>query len=137
MLKRSALAEARLDSGWNASPASLTSDSVSFEVSATARSNCERANSPCSWRYSVGDLASASERIASAACSTLSRCLATMSWPIERAPSAATRPASTTASTLARARSASSSATFWLFLTSSWLRSLASVRSLMALTGLD
>ena len=30
MLKRSALADARFDSGWNASPASLTSDSVSW-----------------------------------------------------------------------------------------------------------
>ena len=75
MLKRSALAEARFESGWNASPASLTSDSVSFELSATARSNEARAKSPCSCRYSVGDLASASERIASAACSKPSRLL--------------------------------------------------------------
>ena len=73
MLKRSALAVARFESGWNASPASFTSDLVSFEVSATARSNDARANSPCSCRYSVGDFASASERIASAACSTPSR----------------------------------------------------------------
>ena len=73
MLKRSALAVARFESGWNASPASFTSDSVSFDVSATARSNDARANSLCSCRYSVGDLASASERIASAACSTPSR----------------------------------------------------------------
>ena len=56
MLKRSALAEARFESGWNASPASLTSDSVSFELSATARSNEARAKSPCSCRYSVGAL---------------------------------------------------------------------------------
>jgi hypothetical protein len=40
------LAAARFDSGWNASPASFTSDSVSFELSATARSNEARANSP-------------------------------------------------------------------------------------------
>src|SRR6476659_9268695 len=91
-LKRSALALARFDSGWNASPASFTNDSVSFELSATMRSNEARANSPWSCRYSVGDLASASERIASAACSTPSRLLATTFWPIERAPSAATRP---------------------------------------------
>ena len=129
VLKRSALAVARFDSGWNASPASLTSDSVSFELSATARSNEARANSLCSCRYSVGDFASASERIASAACSTPSRCLATTSWPIERAPSVATRPASTIASTLARARSASSSLTFWLFLASSWPRSPALANS--------
>src|SRR4051812_10138912 len=73
VLKRSALADARFEIGWNASPASLTSDSVSFELSATARSNEARANSPCSWRYSVGDFASASERIAPAACSKPSR----------------------------------------------------------------
>src|SRR6476469_2869640 len=42
-----------------------------------------------------------------------------------RTPSAVTRLASTTASTLARARSASSSATFWLRLAMSWLRSFA------------
>src|SRR5579884_3856361 len=130
VLKRSALAEARFESGWNASPASFTSDSVRRELSATARSNEARAKSLWSWRYSVGDLASASERIASAACSKLSRLELTASWPIERAPSAATRPASTTASTLARARSASSSATFWLRLTSSWPRSLASLNRL-------
>src|SRR5436305_1791962 len=73
VLKRSALAEARFESGWNASPASLTSDSVRRELSATARSNEARAKSPCSCRYSVGDLASASERIAPAACSKPSR----------------------------------------------------------------
>src|SRR3954467_8018737 len=129
VLKRSALAVARLEIGWNASPASLTSDSVSFEVSATARSNDARAKSPCSCRYSVGDFASASERIASAACSTPSRLVATTSWPIERAPSDATRPASTIASTLARARSASSSLTFWVFLAMSWLRSPALANS--------
>src|SRR4051794_27778757 len=129
LLIRSALAVARFESGWNASPASLTNDSVSFELSATARSNVARAYSLCSCRYSVGDLASASERIASAVCSTPSRLVATTSWPIERAPSDATRLASTIASTLARARSASSSATFWLRLTSSWLRSFASANS--------
>src|SRR5438477_13148542 len=86
VLKRSAFAVARLEIGWNASPASFTSDSVSFELSATTRSNEARANSLCSCRYSVGDLASASERIASAACSTPSRLEATTSWPIERAP---------------------------------------------------
>src|SRR6266700_2515959 len=73
VLKRSALAEARFESGWNASPASLTNDSVRRELSATARSNEARAKSPCSCRYSVGDFASASERIASAACSKPSR----------------------------------------------------------------
>src|SRR5947199_10845035 len=73
VLKRSALAEARFDSGWNASPASLTIDSVRRELSATMRSNEARAKSPCSCRYSVGDLASASVRIASAACSKPSR----------------------------------------------------------------
>src|SRR3954452_3142919 len=82
VLKRSALAVARFEIGWNASPASFTSDSVRRELWATARSNEARAKSPCSCRYSVGDLASASERIASAACSKLSRCLATTSWPI-------------------------------------------------------
>src|SRR3954454_1617530 len=69
VLKRSALAEARFESGWNASPASFTSDSVRRELSATARSNEARAKSPCSCRYSVGLFASASERIASADCS--------------------------------------------------------------------
>jgi phasin family protein len=59
-LKRSALAAARFEIGWNASPASFTSDSVSFELSAIARSNEARANSLCSCRYSVGDFASAS-----------------------------------------------------------------------------
>ena len=54
---------------------------------------------------------------------------ATTSWPMARAPSAATRPASTTASTFARARSASSPATFWVFLASSWPRSFASANS--------
>jgi hypothetical protein len=43
---RSALAVARFDRGWMASPASFTHDSVSFELSATKRSNEARAKSP-------------------------------------------------------------------------------------------
>src|SRR5215213_9936522 len=66
VLNRSAFAVARFEIGWKASPASLTIDSVSLDVSATMRSNDTRAKLPCSCMYSVGDLASARARIASA-----------------------------------------------------------------------
>ncbi len=78
---------------------------------------------------SVGDFASVSARTASAACSTPSRLVATTSWPIERAPSTAILPASTSASTFALLTSASSSIAFCERFTACWPRSPASVNS--------
>ena len=98
----STFALARLEIGWNASPASFTTDSVRFELSSTKRSNAVRAKSLCSCRSSVGFFASAKERTVFAVCSRLSRLFAAMSWPIDWAPVAAILPASTNASRLPR-----------------------------------
>src|SRR3990170_7068996 len=125
-LMRSMFCEARFDSGWIASPVSLTSDSVRREPSETMRSNDVRAISLCSWKNSVGDLASAKVLTASEACSTPSRPRATMSWPRLLAPVAAIRPAVTKASTFALATSANCSAASVDLRTASWLRSPAS-----------
>ena len=93
VLMRSALRLARVCSGSAASPASLTTRSVSFEVSATKRSNDARAKSDWIWKNSAGDLASASDLTASEACSMPSTARSDASWPIALAPPTAILPA--------------------------------------------